>query len=713
MPSERSPRTGSTSASHARRAAILLPAIGLSLIGTAGAATYDATNATNFWDLTTQNWNSSTATWTNGDDATFGGTGEDVNVEAAIQVHNITFNSTGYTIRDDATGGTSNNGTLTLTGTTPTITVTNSADIATISENIAGAGGLTKSGPGQLTLSGTNTFSGGVVIKEGIVRQTSSSALTASGSVTIGDSSANKDATLSLATNSGNSFVIASGSGLRKIDVNPSASSPSPYAGTITLGNNLTLDMSRSADRVGNFSGQITGSSKITTSSNNNSSKPGISLTGNNASSFTGNIEVTGGFLGFDAGSLGTTGTITLNKTSTTTSNDPGLVWNTGNTEDVSARLQPIATGVNAVLDVGANDVSFGTANGLSGGGTIRKKGTGTLALSASNNVSGIVTFFSSTADNGTLAFGNNNALGTSVLTISGTAGFRSTNTTTRTIANALGTFAGTNAVYTFGSTTPSLNGDLVFSSTALASLGAGANRTFQVHNTTSIASALSNTSNINKTGNGTLILNGNSAYSGGTTVTAGTVLADGGSVGAAGNSATGIGSVTVTSAGTLGGTGWIVLPGTSALSVAGKVDLATNATATDLDIGLTGTGNADFVSGAELKFELGAPGTSDVIDFTGLTDASIVNFNNNVVNFSNLGGLAQGTYTLFTFDAGTLADNYAGNLQVGTGLGSFTGTFIYNASNIQLSVAIPEPASLSLLGLIGASVLKRRRRSA
>jgi autotransporter-associated beta strand protein len=98
-------------------------------------------------------------------------------------------------------------------------------------------------------------------------------------------------------------------------------------------------------------------------------------------------------------------------------------------------------------------------------------------------------------------------------------------------------------------------------------------------------------------------------------------------------------------------------------------------------------SGTATFGSGATFAMELNAPGTSDVVAFTGLgapSTASVV-FNGNVVNFTNLGGLAPGLYTLFTFDSDS---KYTGTLSKGTGLEAYpTSQFIYNTNNIQLEV--------------------------
>jgi hypothetical protein len=168
------------------------------------------------------------------------------------------------------------------------------------------------------------------------------------------------------------------------------------------------------------------------------------------------------------------------------------------------------------------------------------------------------------------------------------------------------------------------------------------------------------------------------------------------------------------TSTAALGGTGIIAPTGANGLTVnpGSAINLVNGAAGgtNDLDIDLAGTGSATFASGAKFKLELGAPGVSDVIDFAGLADASTVTFNSNVIDFTNLGGLATGTYTLFTFDA---ASDYTGTLAIGTGLEAFTGSsFIYNASNIQLLVAVPEPGiAISLFSGLGVLLGFNRRR--
>ena len=93
--------------------------------------------------------------------------------------------------------------------------------------------------------------------------------------------------------------------------------------------------------------------------------------------------------------------------------------------------------------------------------------------------------------------------------------------------------------------------------------------------------------------------------------------------------------------------------------------------------------GTAVFSTGSTFAFELAAPGTSDSINFTGLSTSGVgaggggsVSFNNNVVNFTGLAGVGAGTYTLFTFNA---ASKYTGTLMAGTLPAGITGaTFDY-----------------------------------
>ena len=116
------------------------------------------------WDMnTTLNWWNGTAdvAWPDtGTDnaAVFAGAAGNL-VLASVTANNLTFNTTGYALTTS---------TLTLNGTSPTVT-TGTGILATISTPTGGSAGLTKAGLGRLTLSGSNGYSGGTTLKDGIL----------------------------------------------------------------------------------------------------------------------------------------------------------------------------------------------------------------------------------------------------------------------------------------------------------------------------------------------------------------------------------------------------------------------------------------------------------------------------------------------------------------------------------------------------------------
>ena len=157
-----------------------------SLASQAATNTWNAPIGSGNWDTTTTNWLSPT-TWTNGNDAIFGGlsqweslggtaSNETITISTTgIQANSLTFNNTGINV-----AGTSPNIlTLTGTGSITTSQVAESVETAwsggnnyvnTISAPIAGSVGLTKLGVGVLNLTGTNTYSGTTLVSAGVLR---------------------------------------------------------------------------------------------------------------------------------------------------------------------------------------------------------------------------------------------------------------------------------------------------------------------------------------------------------------------------------------------------------------------------------------------------------------------------------------------------------------------------------------------------------------
>jgi fibronectin-binding autotransporter adhesin len=122
--------------------------------GNGGAGTWNTT--TPAWSPNADGTTGPYTPWSNAtpDNAIFGGTAGTVTLGEPITVHNVIFNTAGYTLAGD---------TLTLGGLTPTITGT-----GTISSVIAGTAGLTTGGGvNTLTLGGANTFTGPLTIAHG------------------------------------------------------------------------------------------------------------------------------------------------------------------------------------------------------------------------------------------------------------------------------------------------------------------------------------------------------------------------------------------------------------------------------------------------------------------------------------------------------------------------------------------------------------------
>jgi fibronectin-binding autotransporter adhesin len=385
------------------------------------------------------------------------------------------------------------------------------------------------------------------------------------------------------------------------------------------------------------------------------------------AASFTGDVALNGDVTLLSAVSAGN---VAANATNTTVFS--GVISGTGD-----------LTVIGTAASLGSDNVALGTTH-LTGANTftgITRIASGTLAIGANGGGTDSLALQNSTvdlngADSGSLVFGTTEA--------------------------SAGTFfpdASLTASATFGGLQGSRDLALVNYAAGAVALSVGNN-----NSNTTYSGALSGAGSLTKIGTGVLTLTGANSHAGGTTVNAGTLLVNG---------TISESAVTVNAGGTLGGTGAVAPTGANGLVVnSGGVVAPGDGGIGSLEVNLGGTtGSASFLSGSNFVFDLNAPGGSDVLDFTGLTASSgDVIFNGNVINFNDLGSLAPGLYTLMTFDA----DNaYTGTLAVGSGLGGYTGSFIYNADSIQLNV-VPEPSVAVLLlgGFAGMACLRLRRRN-
>jgi autotransporter-associated beta strand protein len=332
---------------------------------------------------------------------------------------------------------------LTLSAVTPAIAV--AQNVATVECPLAGTNGFTKSGPGTLILSGSNSLTGVLNLDRGIdgnnndgaTRVTSGGAVANVASIAIRNTSVNTagGATLQLDGSAG-SVTVAQNitSSCRNNGTTPTfenVAGSNTLAGTIqffTGGTNVNfsaaagsqLVFSGSLQYVGsatagrNFSffggGDVFVSGPILNSTNGapihlvKSGTGTLTLTG--ANTFTNGFDFNGGSVTFST--LANLGTGALNFGGGT------LQFAPGNTADISVRTVTF-NAAGGVLDTGTNTVTFAKGVGNGGSGRLTKLGDGTLVLAGTNSYTG-----GTTVSNGTVLV--NGALGAGAVTVAGGA---------------------------------------------------------------------------------------------------------------------------------------------------------------------------------------------------------------------------------------------------------------------------------------------------
>jgi fibronectin-binding autotransporter adhesin len=465
--------------------------------------------------------NTSTALFTvNGGISSTSGAGNDLTISAngtgAITLAVLPVNHTG-----SITNNGSSTGTVTISG--------------NIGSNVTGV--AQTSAGSQLTLSGANTFAGGVAVKRGTVNATTNATALSSGTVTLGDVSFGTGATLlGAGLNFANPIVLASGA-----------------TGTLMIGNFATGAI---------FSGGVTGNNALTIQNTGTTST--LTFQGGDIA-VAGPITVTG---------TATTGTTTISS-NITSANTAGVTLNS--THNLVLSGNNTYSGLTTLALAGTLQGTTSTFSDT----PVSPFGTSSLVLNAgilqlrSPGVTGSALVGTTTAE--TVTFAHNVTVGgNATVNVDRTAGIStSANKTialgTLTIAGqTLGVTGANTYRLSFGATTAS--GFAVFNpTTAPLTLGSLTLSDSIVSNTSTVitlgGTALTNVVNglvsdnasdatkrlaLIKSGTGLWMLNGANTYTGGSNLTGGTLGGSALAFSATPGSPFGTGDLVVSTAATL-----------------------------------------------------------------------------------------------------------------------------------------------------------------
>ncbi len=357
--------------------------------------------------------------------------------------------------------------------------------------NIGGTGRVEKSGDDKLTLSGSNTYTGGTLISSGTLVANDVNAL-GTGDVTDnatlmlntgGDFTNNiggtgrveksgDDALTLSGSNTYTGGTLISGGTLVANDVNA--------LGTGDITDNATLAL----NAVGDFDNAISGSGKVEKSGDD-----ALTLSGSNT--YTGGTLISSGTLvASNVEALGT-GDVTDNAT---------LELNTSGTFD----------------------------NAISGSGQVVKSGDKMLTLSGANSYSG-----GTLISDGTLVASNVESLGTGDVTNNATLELNTGGDFTNNISGSGQVVKSGDDALALSGANSYTGGTLISSGTLVATnvdaLGSGDvtdNAVLELNTGGTFDNAISGSGQVEKSGDGTLTLSGSNTYTGGTLISDGTLVA-------------------------------------------------------------------------------------------------------------------------------------------------------------------------------------------
>lgn len=714
------------------------------------------------WD-TAANWNGDTVTATT-DDVTFVtgfASGTSISLNGNKTTNSVTINtSSGFSIANNALTLTSGNLTRTAASSgTQTISSTvtlgasgvwniNGSGSLTVSGNIDDGGSsltLTKNGTGTLILSGINGYDGGTIINGGSViisgRYSKSTSLTTlnAGTLTL-DYSSDANNKLQQQLNLGGGALVMTG-GTTNYSETVTATTVAAGASSITRSSGTTVLQQNAITRsVGGTLNYSIGNIANTDNTNTNGILGGWVTVGrtdwakNSTGIANGSITAYTAYTDTSAGTTapGTAANVNLLASNTTAWNTQtinSLRFNAASALTLTlASGQTLAVSSGGILvssNVGANNQSItgGTLAGANGQDlTIHQNGTGVLAIGSviANNTS--ATGLTKSGTGKMVLTGTNTYTGQTYLN-EGTVGISSNaNLGAAATGATLNLDGGTlEATSTFGL----YNGSAGTNNRSVTLAQNGGTIAVTGANNLTIAGTVSGVGSLNKTDTGTLTLSGANTYTGGTTITAGKLL-----VNSAGGTGTGTGAVAVASGGTLGGTGTI----SGATSVqSGGVHAAGSGTGVQ-----TFSNNLTYQDGSIFSWEIDRNQTQargagyDAVNvggtLAGLDGADAGTTLDAVFrvvigdsDFSSSFWDANRSWSdIFTTNGTIAISNWAtlfsGGFQYyntsGSALATPTGQGSFSLSGNTLSwTAVPEPTTALAGVIIGAAILRRRRK--
>ncbi|WP_051885422.1 autotransporter-associated beta strand repeat-containing protein [Lysobacter antibioticus] len=598
-------------------------------VGRGGTGIWNTTSP--FWSPNGDGVSGPYSAWNNAalDDAFFGGTAGTVTLGVPITVHNLTFETTGYTLSGS---------TLTLGGVAPTIT-TNAGVGATINSVIAGTAGLAKAGAGDLTLNGANTFSGGINVGAGRLF-------------------VNGDAALGVA---GNGIIMANGTWLSSTGALNASRVVTLTSGSVVIGGSVGAARYTGAGGLNLQNGVAL--------TNNANDYTGQTVVGTNATVFFSSIaNVNGGASALGAPTTVANGTIVLNPSD---SGINAVYTGSGSSSDRNWQVFSRFFGNSGITNSGTGTLTLtGNILGQYQNGAFAARGTFFSAQSADLVLSGVISggqpLFTLTGGgtNRTITLGGANTYTATTTSIGNVTVSASTLANTG-VASSLGSSGGigiTNGVLSYTGAGASSNRAWGLNNGTINSDGSGAlslSGTLGLTNTGTLGGSfvgadnfftgvMSGAGGLAKSGASTWVINGVNTYTGSTTVNGGTLRA--------GNtSAFGASSGAVINGGTLDLNDLnITLP--SLAGTGGSVDIGTG-TLTLNGAAATNTSYAGNITGSGGLTKEGAS-TQTLTGTNTYTGATTINGGTLRLDFAGAGGPASNiisSASTLTMGGGTL----------------------------------------------------------